>query len=172
MAKITFITGGQRSGKSSHAQQLVEEKSDAPVYLATAHIWDEEFKSRVKRHQNDRGKQWKTIEEQIEISKHKLAGKTVLLDCITLWLTNIFFENKNEVDASLTFAQKEWDNFSTQNFELIVVSNELGMGVIPENELARKFADLQGWMNQYIAKNADEVLLMVSGIPVKIKSLP
>jgi adenosylcobinamide kinase/adenosylcobinamide-phosphate guanylyltransferase len=169
MAQITFITGGQRSGKSSFAQRLAEEKSESPVYLATAHIWDEDFKSRVIRHQSDRGEQWQTIEEEIEISKHDLAGRVVLLDCITLWLTNIFYENKNDVDASLVSAQKEWNKFIAQDFTLIVVSNEIGMGVHAENEIARKFADLQGWVNQYIAQSAHEVQLMISGIPVKIK---
>lgn len=169
MAQITFITGGQRSGKSSFAQRLAEEKSETPIYLATARIWDDEFKSRIKRHQSDRGEQWQTIEEQINISKYNLEGKTVLLDCITLWLTNIFYENKNNVDVSLELAKKEWDKFISQEFNLLVVSNEVGMGVIPDNEMARKFADLQGWMNQYIAKSANEVKLMVSGIPVKIK---
>jgi len=96
MAQITFITGGQRSGKSSYAQQLAEKKSEHSVYLATARIWDDDFNERVKRHQSDRGKQWKTIEEEIEISKHDLSEKTVLMDCVTLWLTNIFYENKNE----------------------------------------------------------------------------
>jgi len=169
MAQITFITGGQRSGKSSFAQRLAEEKSESPIYLATARIWDEDFRLRVKRHQSDRGNQWQTIEEQINIGKHDLSGKVVLLDCITLWLTNIFYENKNSVDLSLEIAKKEWNKFIQQDFTLIVVSNELGMGIHPENELARKFADLQGWMNQYIAKSAHEVQLMVSGIPVKVK---
>lgn len=170
MAQITFITGGQRSGKSSFAQKLAEESSDTPVYLATAHIWDEDFQNRVKRHQSDRGEQWTTIEEEIEISKHDLDGKTVLLDCITLWLTNIFYRNKNDVDASLEIAKREWDKFIQQDMELFVVSNELGMGVHPENEIARKFADLQGWTNQYIANSANNVYLMVSGIPVQVKS--
>ncbi|MCY1720117.1 bifunctional adenosylcobinamide kinase/adenosylcobinamide-phosphate guanylyltransferase [Prolixibacteraceae bacterium Z1-6] len=169
MAEIIFITGGQRSGKSSFAQRMAEEKSENPIYLATAHIWDDDFRWRVKRHQSDRGEQWQTIEEEIEISKHDLAGKTVMLDCITLWLTNIFYQNKSDVDASLEIAQKEWDKFTAGDFTVIVVSNELGMGVHPENEMARKFADLQGWMNQYIAKSANRVQLMVSGIPVKIK---
>jgi adenosylcobinamide kinase/adenosylcobinamide-phosphate guanylyltransferase len=169
MAQITFITGGQRSGKSSFAQRLAEEKSESPIYMATARVWDKDFESRIKRHQSDRGQQWQTIEEQINISKHKLEGKTVLLDCVTLWLTNIFFENKNDVDRSLEIAKKEWDKFTSQNFTLIVVSNELGMGVHPENEVARKFADLQGWMNQYIARSANHVQLMVSGIPVIVK---
>ncbi len=169
MAQITFITGGQRSGKSSFAQRMAEKKAESPIYLATARIWDEDFQSRVKRHQSDRGEQWQTIEEQIEISKHNLTGKVVLLDCITLWLTNIFYENKNNIDESLEAAKEEWRKFIAQDFTLIVVSNELGMGVHPEHEIARKFADLQGWMNQYIAKTADDVFLMVSGIQVKIK---
>ncbi|WP_346854330.1 bifunctional adenosylcobinamide kinase/adenosylcobinamide-phosphate guanylyltransferase [uncultured Draconibacterium sp.] len=171
MAEITLITGGQRSGKSSFAQRLAEEKSGEPVYLATARIWDTDFEARVKRHQSDRGEQWQTIEEQINISKHNLEGKTVLLDCITLWLTNIFYENKNDIERSLEIAKTEWDKFTAQNFTLIVVSNELGMGVHPENEIARKFADLQGWMNQYIAKTANEVFLMVSGIPLLVKGI-
>ncbi len=170
MAEITFITGGQRSGKSSFAQRLAEEQSEAPIYLATAHIWDNDFKQRVIRHQADRGEQWQTIEEDFLLSKHNFTGKTVLLDCITLWLTNIFYKNKNSVDQSLEIAKTEWNKLIQQNFNLIVVSNELGMGVHPENEVARKFADLQGWMNQYIAKTANTVFLMVSGIPVKIKT--
>ncbi|QIA08999.1 bifunctional adenosylcobinamide kinase/adenosylcobinamide-phosphate guanylyltransferase [Draconibacterium halophilum] len=172
MAQITFITGGQRSGKSSFAQKRAEESSASPVYLATARIWDEDFHKRVKRHQSDRGEQWITIEEEIEISKHVLTGKTVLLDCITLWLTNIFYQNKNDVDTSLELAKREWNKFINQNMELFVVSNELGMGVHPENEMARKFADLQGWMNQYIAQTANEVFLMVSGIPIQVKASP
>ena len=98
-----------------------------------------------------------------------MAGKVLVLDCITLWLTNICYRNKNNVDISLAQAKKEWDKFVDQDFTLFVVSNELGMGIHPENEIARKFTDLQGWMNQYIAKNAHEVVLMVSGIPVNIK---
>ncbi len=165
---ITFITGGQRSGKSSHAQKLAEEHSSAPIYLATSRIWDDDFRQRVERHQNDRGNQWTTIEEEKQLSKLPFKGQTVLLDCITLWLTNIFYDNNNNVEKTLKEAKTEWDAFINQDINLIVVSNELGMGVHPENEIARKFADLQGWMNQYIAKKADEVILMVSGIPLEI----
>lgn len=169
MAQITFITGGQRSGKSSFAQKLAEEQSDSPLYLATARIWDKDFESRVKRHQTDRGEQWQTIEEEVNISKHILNNQVVVLDCITLWLTNIFYEYKNDVDACLVVAKKEWGKFTLTNFTLFVVSNELGMGVHPENEIARKFADLQGWMNQYIAQSSDHVILMVAGIPMNVK---
>lgn len=167
-SNITFITGGQRSGKSSYAQKLAEGQSKSPIYIATSRIWDDDFRRRVERHQSDRGMQWTTIEEEKQLSKLRFERQTVLLDCITLWLTNIFYDNDNDVEKSFQEAKTEWDAFIKQNFELIVVSNELGMGVHPENEIARKFADLQGWMNQYIAKKSNEVILMVSGIPVKI----
>ncbi len=166
---LIFITGGQRSGKSRYAQQMAESLTSQPVYLATARIWDDDFRLRVERHRSDRGQQWQTIEEEKQLSKLRLEGKVVLLDCITLWLTNIFHDNQYLIDISLEEAKQEWQNFTRQNFTLIVVSNELGMGIHPENEVARKFADLQGWMNQHIAAMANEVYLMVSGIPVRIK---
>ena len=169
MASITFITGGARSGKSSFAQRLAEQQSDKPVYLATARIWDEDFAQRVKRHQDDRDERWQTVEEEKELSKHNFTGQTVLMDCVTLWLTNFFHDSDYKIDSALEAAKTEWDRFAKQNMNLIVVSNELGMGVHPENEIARKFTDLQGWMNQFIAQQADTVFLLVSGIPVKIK---
>jgi len=167
--RIIFITGGQRSGKSRYAQQCAEKLSDHPVYLATARIWDDDFRARVERHQSDRGGQWLTIEEEVHLSKIEPEGKVVLLDCITLWLTNLFHDHHYQTEVALEKAKQEWDRFTRKEFTLLVVSNELGMGVHPENEAARKFADLQGWMNQHIAAMANEVYLMVSGIPVRIK---
>ncbi|MGQ7870190.1 bifunctional adenosylcobinamide kinase/adenosylcobinamide-phosphate guanylyltransferase [Sunxiuqinia sp. sy24] len=169
MATITFITGGARSGKSSFAQQLAESQSGSPIYLATARIWDEDFAQRVKRHQNDRDDRWQTLEEEKLLSRYDLTGKTVLLDCITLWLTNFFHDNDYQLEVAMEAAKAEWTKFVKQDMNLLVVSNELGMGVHPENEMARKFADLQGWINQFIAQQAGTVYLMVSGIPVKIK---
>lgn len=169
MATITFITGGARSGKSRFAQKLAEQRSDHPVYLATARVWDDDFAQRVKRHQADRNDHWQTVEEEKELSTHDFAGKTVLMDCTTLWLTNFFHDHDYQVEESLEAAKAEWEKFTAQEMNLIVVSNELGMGVHPENELARKFTDLQGWMNQSIAAQANTVYLMVSGIEVKIK---
>lgn len=169
MREITLITGGARSGKSSFAQLLAEKCSDRPIYMATSRVWDDDFKKRIERHQADRGEQWTTIEEDKSISKHNLSDKTILLDCITLWLNNYFYDNDYDIDKSLIEAKAEWMKFVDQNAQIIVVTNELGMGVHPENELARKFADLQGWMNQFIAANADHVYLMVSGISTKIK---
>jgi len=169
MGKIIFITGGQRSGKSSYAMQRAMELSENPVYLATARIWDDDFKNRVQKHKNDRSTSWVNIEEQKEISKISLNGKVVVLDCITLWLTNYFTDNHFDMDKSLEQAKKEWDKFIENDFTLIVISNEIGMSLHADTEAGRKFTDLQGWMNQYIAKFADEVIFMVSGIPMKVK---
>lgn len=169
MAKVIFITGGQRSGKSSYAMQLAQELSENPIYLATARIWDNDFKNRIERHKSDRSDNWINIEEEKEISKHDLTNKVIVLDCITLWLTNFFSDTKYDIDLSLAQTKKEWDKFVNQNATIIVISNEIGMGIHAETAAARKFTDLQGCMNQYIAKKANEVILMVSGIPLQIK---
>lgn len=169
MANITFITGGARSGKSSYAQKLAENNSNNPIYLATARVWDEDFSDRIKRHKADRGDKWQTIEEEKSIDKLNIDNKTVMLDCITLWLTNIYHDNKYDVDKSLVEAKNIWNKFIDKDIELYVVSNELGMSIHPENEVARKFTDLQGWMNQHIASCSHKAYLMVSGIPMKIK---
>ncbi|MCK5821383.1 MAG: bifunctional adenosylcobinamide kinase/adenosylcobinamide-phosphate guanylyltransferase [Bacteroidales bacterium] len=169
MKEIIFITGGQRSGKSSYAQKIALQKSSNPTYLATARVWDDDFKERILHHQSDRDHRWTTIEEEKYLSKLDLKNTTVVLDCITLWLTNFYFDSKYNIQKSKEQAITEWDKLISQDFTLIVVGNELGMGVHPENENARKFADLNGWVNQHIAESANEVFLMTSGIPVKIK---
>lgn len=168
MSKVILITGGQRSGKSGHAEQLALSLTDSPVYLATAHIWDDEFRERVRRHQERRGQQWTNIEEERYLSRHDLTGRVVVVDCVTLWLTNFFFDN-NDVDQTLTAAKDEFDRLTRQDATFIFVTNEIGLGGISDNALQRQFTDLEGWMNQHIAQQADEVILMVSGIPVKIK---
>ena len=169
MAQITFITGGQRSGKSSYAQKLAAGVSDTPVYLATARRWDEDFERRIHRHQSDRGSNWTTIEEEKYLSKLDLNGKTVVLDCITLWLNNFFYDSNFNIDIALEESKNEWNTLIAQDFTLIVVSNELGMGMHAETENGRKFGDLQGWVNQHIASTAQQVVLMISGIPLTIK---
>lgn len=169
MKRIILITGGIRSGKSSYAEKLALSLSDNPVYMATAHVWDEEFRQRVIRHQQARGSEWTNIEEEKELSKHPIEGRVVLVDCITLWCTNYFFENEGDVQVSLEKVKREFDKFTEQDATFIFVTNEIGLGGTSENELQRKFADMQGWMNQYIAAKADEVILMVCGIPMKIK---
>ena len=169
MRRIILITGGQRSGKSQYAEKLALSMSQHPVYVATAHIWDEEFRQRVVRHQERRGPQWTNIEEERQLSRHDLSGRVAVIDCITLWLTNYFFENQ-EVNETLEQVKAEFDRFTDQDATFIFVTNEIGSGGVSDNALQRKFTDLQGWMNQYVAERADEVVLMVSGIPVKIKS--
>lgn len=165
MKRIILITGGQRSGKSVCAEQLALSLSDHPVYMATAHIWDEEFRERVRLHQQRRGPQWTNIEEEKYLSRHNVAGRTVLIDCCTLWLTNFFHEEMKDVEE----VKEEFDRFTSQDATFIFVTNEIGLGGTSPNAVQRRFTDLLGWLNQYIASKADEVILMVSGIKVKIK---
>ena len=169
MKRIILITGGQRSGKSTKAEELALSLSDNPVYVATAHIWDEEFRERVRKHQERRGPQWTNIEEEIHLSRHDLTGRVVVIDCVTLWLTNLISEGNINVDAILAAAKKEFDAFTSPDATYIFVTNEIGSGGVSDNALQRRFTDLQGWMNQYIAAKADEVILMVSGIAVRVK---
>lgn len=167
--KIILITGGQRSGKSGYAQRLALQLSENPVYMATSRVWDEEFQKRIERHQRDRGPQWTNIEEEKMLSQHSLAGRVIVIDCVTLWSTNFFFDNDSNAEQALLELQQEFDRFTSQQATFIFVTNEIGLGGIAENTLQRRFTDLQGWINQYIAARADEVVWMVSGIGVKIK---
>ena len=166
--KIILITGGQRSGKSRQAEELALSLSANPIYLATAHIWDDEFRDRVRKHQERRGPQWTNIEEEKYLSRHDLTGRVVVIDCVTLWLTNFFFET-SDVDQTLETVKQEFDRFTAHDATYIFVTNEIGCGGVSENAVQRKFTDLQGWMNQYIASKADEVVLMVSGISARVK---
>ena len=131
-------------------------------------IWDDEFRERVRRHQERRGPQWTNIEEEKYLSRYDLTGRVVVVDCVTLWLTNFFFEN-SDVDQTLEAVKAEFDRFTDHDATFIFVTNEIGSGGVSENAIQRKFTDLEGWMNQYIASCADEVILMVSGIAVQIK---
>ena len=170
MRRIILITGGQRSGKSQKAEQLALQLTDRPVYVATAHIWDEEFRERVRIHQERRGSQWTNIEEEIYLSRHDLTGRVAVIDCITLWLTNYVFAEKDADTAHiLELAKEEFNRFVSQDATFIFVTNEIGCGGVSPDALQRRFTDLQGWMNQYVASQADEVILMVSGIEVKVK---
>ena len=169
MKKIILITGGQRSGKSSKAEELALSLAANPVYMATAHIWDDEFRERVRKHQERRGPQWTNIEEETALSRHDMTGRVVVIDCVTLWLTNFFFANDSDTSRSLELAKAEFDQFTAPDATYIFVTNEIGSGGVSDNAIQRKFTDLQGWMNQYIAQKADEVILMVSGIEVVIK---
>lgn len=168
MGKIILVTGGQRSGKSSYAEKMAHELTDAPVYMATARIWDDEFRKRVERHQRNRGSEWTNIEEERFLGKHDVTGRVVVVDCITLWCTNFFFE-LGDVQAALDQVKAEFDRLVSQDAVFIFITNEIGMGGVSPDKVQRQFTDLQGWMNQYVASKADEVIMMVCGIPVKIK---
>ncbi|HSD07089.1 bifunctional adenosylcobinamide kinase/adenosylcobinamide-phosphate guanylyltransferase [Flavobacterium sp.] len=167
---IYLITGGERSGKSGYAENLAKELAENPMYVATARKWDDDFQKRVDKHQKDRDDRWVNIEKEKHLSEIDFSGKVAVVDCVTLWLTNFFVDTKNDVALSLEQAKTEIDAIVQQkDTKIIIVTNEIGMGVHAETHIGRKFVELQGWMNQYIAKNANTVVLMVSGIPVKIK---
>lgn len=169
MAHIHLITGGERSGKSTYAEELALSYSPNPIYLATARIWDEEFRDRVRLHQERRKDCWDNIEEEKYPSRHQLSGRVVLLDCVTLWATNFFFDNGSEVEPALSLLKEEFDRLAEIDATFIIVSNEIGLGGVSIDPIQRRFTSLQGWLNQYIAQRADRVCLMVSGIPVQIK---
>jgi adenosylcobinamide kinase/adenosylcobinamide-phosphate guanylyltransferase len=168
---IVLITGGERSGKSSYAENLAKELSEKPLYVATARKWDADFQKRIDRHQKDRDERWINIEKEKYVSEINFSGKVAVIDCVTLWLTNFFVDTKNDVPLCLEQAKSEIDAIASQaEATIIIVTNEIGMGHHADTSVGRKFTELQGWMNQYIAHKADTVVLMVSGIPVKIKN--
>lgn len=169
MAYIHLITGGERSGKSSYAERIALGMSPNPIYLATARIWDEEFRERVRLHQERRGDEWTNIEEEKYLSKLELRERTVLIDCVTLWATNFFFDNGGSVEPALALLKAEFDRLCLVDTNLIIVTNEIGLGGVSLDATQRRFTSLQGWLNQYIAERADRVTFMVSGIPMQIK---
>ena len=166
---IYYISGGERSGKSSYAQKLAEKLSSTPYYLATSRIWDKDFQKRVDRHISDRDERWTTIEEEKNLSKVIPIKAVVVIDCVTLWLTNFFVDTKYDVTKSLKLAKDEIENLQKIDATIIIISNEIGMGIHSEHESGRKFTELQGWTNQAIAKIADKATFMVSGLPLQLK---
>jgi adenosylcobinamide kinase/adenosylcobinamide-phosphate guanylyltransferase len=196
MKKIILVTGGQRSGKSTYAEKMALELAagEQAVYMATSRIWDEEFAHRVQLHKDRRGPQWINLEEEKYLGRHNVAGRVVLIDCVTLWSTNFFFDLSTEdslpdnaggavttmsaqqaqdsatlVERTLQQIKAEFEKFTAQDATFIFVTNEIGLSGVSENKVQRQFTDLLGWLNQYIASKADEVVFMVSGIPMKIK---
>jgi adenosylcobinamide kinase / adenosylcobinamide-phosphate guanylyltransferase len=173
MAKrIYFITGGARSGKSAFAEKLAKDLGGKRAYIATAQALDPEMAAKIEKHRRDRGAVWDTYEEPLAVAEllRKLSGKyqVVLLDCLTLWLSNIMAHTDG--DGAVTARSSELAAaISDFGDSCIIVSNEVGLGIVPDNPLARKFRDLAGMLNQKIAQAADEVYFTASGIPVKIK---
>ncbi len=173
MKKTTFVIGGCRSGKSSHAQQLAEATAAAGrVYVATCIPYDQEMKDRVMRHQNVRDRSWRTVEAPIElpaaIGAAAMNESVILVDCLTLWTTNLLLspETSPHIDRHVTALVAALERAVCP---VILVSNEVGAGIVPENPLARQFRDVMGTVNQRIAACADEVVWTVAGIPVTIK---
>ena len=167
-SRFNLVLGGQRSGKSIYAESVVEDYGGG-TYVATSEYTDQEMSQRIAMHKERRGDQWQTLEEPVMLTDSLLSmnnrGKPALVDCLTLWLSNIMFLDK-EIEAEiegLCSVSKDLD------FPVIFVSNEVGQGTIPENTLARKFIDYAGYMNRRMADVSDSVVLVTAGIPQKLK---
>ena len=163
-----MVLGGQRSGKSKYAEELIEAQGEG-LYLATAQVFDNEMKGRIDTHQQRRGDKWMTLEEPIQIAniilREAKPSQPILVDCLTLWLSNLMHEKQNieaETESLITALHKSQGS-------VVLVSNEVGQGIIPDNALARKFADCAGRMNQVIAEAANRVVWVTAGIPQILK---
>lgn len=177
-SRLVLVTGGCRSGKSSFAQRYVEERAGEKVYLATCPVFDGEMAARVLRHRREReGAGWTTVEEETELARAVAgapAGAAILIDCLTLWVNNLMFRAERnggdiDEDAVTRLAGLVADACRSRSGIAVAVTNEVGMGIVPDNALSRKFRDLSGRVNQAFASAADEVYLLVSGIPMRMK---
>lgn len=172
----TLLIGGARSGKSRHAMARALEAAARgaarPLYVATSRAWDADHQARIARHRAERGPEWESVEEEVTLSALPLTGRVVVVDCLTLWLTNIFLDAGSKLEPALEVAKAELDRLAAIDATLLLVTNEIGQGVHAETEIGRKFVDLQGFVNQHAARLCDEVLLMVAGIPLTVKAPP
>ena len=180
MPKITLILGGARSGKSSHALKLAEESKKPVTFIATAQAYDDEMRTRIQKHKTERPAHWETLELPLNItpSVSQIKSDAVILDCVTLWATNLMmqFVKDDLVDETpyLNAIQNEIEELlaiiQNTNQNWFIVSNEVGLGLVPPYQMGRVYRDGLGWANQRIAKEADTVLFMVAGLPMTIKS--
>ena len=166
---VTLILGGARSGKSRYAETLIDTHPGHRVYLATAEIGDAEMADRVKAHRDRRGEDWKTVEEPLAIAEALKAeteqGAAVLVDCLTLWLGNLMGAERNaeaEIDRLLAAIPQ-------CGGPIVFVSNEVGLGIVPDNAMARRFRDLAGILHQRLARMADRVIFIAAGLPMNLK---
>jgi adenosylcobinamide kinase/adenosylcobinamide-phosphate guanylyltransferase len=178
MAEIHLITGGSRSGKSAHAQRLAEALPGPRAYIATCPVIDAEMAARVKNHRKARSSaDWETIEETIDLAqviRRAAPYRVLLIDCLTLWVNNLFYEVEKR---GAVFTEEEAVDRSRELIAacrafpgtVLLVTNELGMGIVPENESLRRFRDCAGRMNQVIAAAAQKVTLVVAGVPLALK---
>ncbi|TPL54823.1 bifunctional adenosylcobinamide kinase/adenosylcobinamide-phosphate guanylyltransferase [Mesorhizobium sp. B2-4-6] len=166
--KLTFVLGGARSGKSSYAESLTTAFSSPWAYIATAQAYDDEMRERIALHRSRRGEGWITVDAPLELVGVIEAlpdHEPVLIDCLTLWLTNHMLA-EHDVEAE---CERLADMLSRPRGPWFVVSNEVGLGIVPDNALARRFRDAAGRLNQQVAAVADSVLMMVAGLPLKVK---
>lgn len=172
MNKTYLVIGGCRSGKSRHALHMAEQVSGQKIFIATCIPQDKEMEQRVMHHQRQRASIWKTVEAPIflpdAISKQGLKGNVLLVDCLTLWINNLIMDDRNaaKIDNHIIDLIRALDEAECP---VILVSNEVGCGIVPENKLARRFRDIAGFTNQKVAGCVDRVIWMVAGLPVKIK---
>ncbi|MGH4120322.1 bifunctional adenosylcobinamide kinase/adenosylcobinamide-phosphate guanylyltransferase [Clostridium sp.] len=186
MGKLILVTGGSRSGKSTYAENLAKSFEDEVLYIATCVPFDDEMKDRVRKHRESRPKSWETYEDYRNLkqvySREEISFKCILLDCITVMIANLIFdligenveeltsEEINAMEKSILNEIKEFIDTADINTQtVILVTNEVGSGIIPDNKLSRIYKDIAGRINQYIALRTDEVYLTVCGIPIKIK---
>ncbi len=172
MKKIIFVTGGARSGKSRFAQELAGEFPGPKAYLATAQILDEEMAERIRRHKMSRPPDWETLEEPLRVPERIEAKGNhyglILVDCLTLWISNLMLAGVSQ-SGILREGARLLESARQAKCSVILVGNEVGMGIVPDNPPARAFRDISGLMQQKVAREADEVFFMVSGIGMKIK---
>lgn len=167
--KISFVLGGARSGKSSYAEKLVEGSGLQPVYLATGRAFDTEMESRISIHRDSRGSEWETVEEPLDLvgalQKHAIHDRFVLVDCLTLWITNLMMAEQNIANETETLVAA----LPQLSGQVVFVSNEVGLSIVPENRMAREFRDHAGFLHQAVASVADEVYFIAAGLPLKMK---
>jgi adenosylcobinamide kinase / adenosylcobinamide-phosphate guanylyltransferase len=168
--RLTLVLGGARSGKSRYAERLVEESGLAPVYLATAEALDDEMAARIAEHRARRDTSWRTVEEPLDLTGALLRecapARVVLVDCLTLWLSNLMTADRPVRSEMARLVEL----LPTLPGSLILVSNEVGLGVVPTAAMARAFIDHAGWLHQRIAERADVVVFMAAGLPFHLKS--
>ncbi len=169
--QLILISGGQKSGKSRYAEQRALALSTQPAYLATSRVWDDDFAQRIARHQAQRDARWVNLEQEIDLAAHGFSGEVMVLDCITLWLTNLFTDCAYDGDATLLEAQTRWAAFAACTPQTVIaVGNEIGWSLHAETQMGRHFVDLHGSFMQWVAAQAVEVVLMVAGLPLLVKA--
>lgn len=169
--QLTLVLGGARSGKSRYAESAVMASRPPWLYVATAEPLDDEMAARIAEHRERRGHNWQTIEAPLDLAgaiATTPASGTILIDCLTLWLSNLMFKER-DIDAEIERLEAA---MTARKAPVVLVSNEVGFGIVPDNAQARRFRDLQGRLNQRIAARADRVVLVVAGLPMFVKGQP